>query len=1311
MKCKLLVVLAGMLVACSTFAQSAATYRNDGFIIVPPLIAPNVDATTFVNNGQFLINFTNQPFPPVFTEFGQQADPYETQNTLNFTNLSGALMSCNTGFRFTYSPPDAPRRPAANFHNAGTINFATVDTSNYFVAAPFFPYLGTTQFLFLSIAGGKGSISATNIVNPGVLNMGFESVLSLKGSSIDLSYGSIAMAERGFSLNDVTLDLIVNGGIFDGYWGIGDVRTQLGLFYPNGISPAAFFELFPPTTPVHPVTPRSGPQFEQQLVLTNALTYLRDEFDISGTNRYVRCAFISNTNQNIQPNVYFLGNADFLGIPDIIVEYTNLTGASSNTLIYVFDYFGALTNFFLDIHGFAGSRGSAIPDNYLVFKNPPFFLGPPEAATTIPPGTFNASLTTNQWSAYEALLLPTSVVLTDIGGRNPTNVPGRIDIEADNFLDLSHCEITSLNHLLLKATNHFASSVDARISSPLVDINLRSTNGLIEVTNLLATTLARPEGTIRLYSARWTNETVIPNVIVITNHYHVLFAETDFSETSPSRAQDLILRATGAGNNDSIIIHDVMNVTRSFLLDAARITIATNAPGAQDASGGILLADPGIVWAGSAPRLQYFTNNGFFQTFNAVYFGGTQTSPYSPPVSVPYQAFVNTGTITNFGSQIQANFFQNSGIVHATGGSIDLFSQTSILTNGASLAPQSRIGITGNNLQISNYVLRAAGPITLSASYYLDDGTITAGCPELNTNKNFWSGSGFNLTSLPTYASLQSTTFTNLNVANSVVQNTWAGADKGNSASGFDNNAAIGRLILDGRDPGSTFVFNGASGNNALYVDYLEFDNYATQNVSGVWREMNIAPNMKVYFAQAIQNGVSIAEKLNGANGGRFQWVSNYNCGFFSSTNLVYPDGTTNRVNTALAASCNIDSDGDGVVNCVDLSPVPPAQLAACGCASVIINIPTSFTAGSVSGSGSGSGSSSSSGSKLVFPNVSDSGGSNAVVFASGSYSGLFYETNGVAAPSSGYFTAVTTTRGTYSGKLSSGGHTYSFSGQFDPNTGLSSATVSRGMVRALSLQLQLDSAANQIRGSVSDGHWTAELMADKLVFGKAARPNQTGAYTLVIPGNPQNTNGPSGVSFGSVNINGSGMVTWSGALADGSKVTQKSALSADGIWPLYSSLYAGQGCMLGWIQFSSNNIGGDVVWVKPTGISASYYPAGFTNLLSSYGSPYQKPAAGARVLDWSGGLGEFSINGGGLSQSWTNDIRLELNNRVTNLSGPKLTLSITPSSGLFRGAFVDPDTQKSTPFQGVLFQNSSIGVGYFLGAGQSGEIHLGPPE
>jgi hypothetical protein len=38
--------------------------------------------------------------------------------------------------------------------------------------------------------------------------------------------------------------------------------------------------------------------------------------------------------------------------------------------------------------------------------------------------------------------------------------------------------------------------------------------------------------------------------------------------------------------------------------------------------------------------------------------------------------------------------------------------------------------------------------------------------------------------------------------------------------------------------------------------------------------------------------------------------VSNYNTGFFSSTNVTYTDGSVHRLNRALVYSCNIDSNG-----------------------------------------------------------------------------------------------------------------------------------------------------------------------------------------------------------------------------------------------------------------------------------------------------------------------------------------------------------------------------------------------------------------
>jgi hypothetical protein len=75
-----------------------------------------------------------------------------------------------------------------------------------------------------------------------------------------------------------------------------------------------------------------------------------------------------------------------------------------------------------------------------------------------------------------------------------------------------------------------------------------------------------------------------------------------------------------------------------------------------------------------------------------------------------------------------------------------------------------------------------------------------------------------------------------------------------------------------------------------------------------------------IYYAQAVINGSSVTEKLNHKNSNHLRWVPTY-AGYFSSTNIVNPDGTTNTVNTALAQSTTIDSDGDGIVNANDPTP------------------------------------------------------------------------------------------------------------------------------------------------------------------------------------------------------------------------------------------------------------------------------------------------------------------------------------------------------------------------------------------------------
>ncbi|MGD0259140.1 MAG: hypothetical protein ABSD29_04870 [Verrucomicrobiota bacterium] len=916
MKQKLLCGLMALALAPAAFSQPS--YENDGAVICPPDIPPTIDTTNFVNYGLFVINYTNEDQTPAFSTTST-TPPFETSDTLYYTNGYGAVMSCNAGFDLeTFPSGSGQSQWASTLYNNGTID------------------CGTNVYIIEDVSGTGGvtcTVNATNIYNPGTINMGYDGLLSLRAENIDLTRGTLAMENFGF--NSANGLIFFNGGFFDGYWGLGRPWTNL---YPTGINPDAYYDATPPFTQYHIVTNRdSTVNFFQQLggvSFTNI--YLLDVTDFTGSNRTVRAVFLSNTNPLITANVYLQSYYPYAMDPDWVefsAVITNYQGITTNYL-YIEDSFLYDPFFLLDIDGYAGAgynRPTFIPDNYTFYEGGLLDLGTPTTRTTIPPGTFDVGGTvTNQYSAYQALFQPGSVILADTAGQNVTNEPGRIEVTADKYLTLPLAQISSVSYILLKATNHFAGSSGAQIAAPFADVYLRSTNGLLNLTNVLVPSLPRPIGICDLFSARWTNM-----VAGVTNRFHVLFVDAQYAPSSPLMIQTLNLWATnGATHDDSILISDVFNVTSNLLIDTRRLTLTTNAPGAPTPVGILNYLNPAILWPAATPRLQYLTNYGVIECANFAVFGGSQTSPYSSPANStnPYAAFVNAGVVTNFGCSIFTAYFQNGGVFLATGGAIQLLqAQTAILTNGAFLAPGTpgAITIQGGSLLVSNHVLQAGAALTLSVTNYLDDGSLTNSV-ETITNKNIWNaGNGMNLPILPPQASLLATTITNTAAPSVNTINQWAGRDYGCQPGGFVNNAALGRLILDGKTNTSQFTFLRAGLTNALYVDLLEFQDATVNFVSGSlpgtldFVGVNLATNFTIYYGDAIVNSNSIAELLNGCygvadtNGGRFRWVSNYNTGFFSSTNVVYTDGSVHQLNRALVYSCDINSNGQ---------PYPPTD-------------------------------------------------------------------------------------------------------------------------------------------------------------------------------------------------------------------------------------------------------------------------------------------------------------------------------------------------------------------------------------------------
>jgi hypothetical protein len=1267
--------LAAMMLAQSAFSQ-APIYVNDSALVVPPEVAPQVDALTFVNNGLITIAFTNFDFLPLF----------DTTRTLNFTNHG--VMTCNTGFRFDTEPAESGvRKQALTFYNDGEIDPGTGTNDIFSVPVNFFG--GALGLFSLNIGGARTYINAASIVNPGTINSGFDSLIKMTGDTIDLTRTLITMQDTG--VTGTAGRFFFNQGFLDGYWGTGT----------NVITPDFQFATPPAVSPPSLVTNRFGFTQFQQLGGPDFISYLSDETDNSGSNRLVRAVFLRNTNSAYDATVYL----PRFGPVEVQLEavITNLLGEVITNDIYVFDTYGVLTNAGSVINGTAGGRPTYMPRNYTIFTGFHLDLGTPEAPAAVPFGEFDFLSTTNQYAAYEALFSSTSISVSDVVGQNVTNLPGRIEIDAAVSLDLTLARIQSENYLLLQSTNQYLGNSNAIVQSPVVDLNLRSKTGTLAITNLIPLVLPKPEGTIELYSARWTNL-----ISGVTNTYHVMFLDAQLSPVSPPREQTVVLSSTGGADN--LLLSDVFHITGSALFDAARITITSNGPNAATPSGGLIFENNSILWSTITPRLMYFTNNGFYLASNSVFFGNSRGTPYAPQgFNTPYFEFINTGVISNFASLIWAVDFQESGPVFASGGSIELYNNhTAFMTNAGFFAPGGDIRITSDYNVVSNFTLQAGSDLTFSVSSYLDDGSLATGSADLVTNKNTWyDGNGFNLLIDPTHASLLATTVSNSAVAYRKVINRWAAKDLGCVPQGFVDNAAVGHLILDG-GTNSLFEFTGTSSDNALYVDQLDLRDFtATTDARGRFVGIQVDPNMHIYYADATANGVEVSEKLQTDPSGRFCWVAGYNCGFFSSTNMVYPDGSTNRVNRALAQSCTIDSNGDRIVNCADPAPIPPSQ-AGCNQATPIIVPPAAApasSAGGSTGSGAGAGAGNSI-AKLDRPGTQSGSGAvmpNAFLATKGVYSGLFYATNGVAANNSGSFSATTTGNGGYSGRLSLGGKTYGFSGHFDFH-GKNRQAVARKGAAPLILTLNLDlTGEDQITGTVSDGIFTAEIFADRQVYTKSNPAPEEGTYTLVIPPDDSSAAGPQGSGVGTVKVDKLGNVAWTGSLADGSAVSQKSLISKQGVWPLYSSLYSGAGSILSWIQFNpaSSSLSGHLVWSKPGGAPLKTFSGSFTNDVIALGSAYHKTG-----MD----IGPFSrliLSGGGLGQAITNGITLGTNNKLS--AGPGANRFSLGATGAFTGRALDPQTGRTLTFQGVLFDNGQAGVGYFLNSGQSGGVLLAP--
>ncbi len=899
-------------------------YENDSYLnyTVPTQILPVIDATNFLNNNWFEVNFTaSQGF------LGPNAETYETEDTVNYTNngtmvanssvlLNGFGLELNLspgcGFNFdTYNTQSGLEQMAGNFYNAGSVRAnSQVDLGINFIEAS---------------TVGKCLVNATNIVNPGTIELGDNSLIQLTGQNVDLTRGVLNV---------------------EGVLGIASLDYGVGTDTNGDWDPSANLQpTFAISSEFNSVQfPKPG--FDEILVFPSTPYY---EVNSVGTNyTLTRAVFISpnaDPNANVTESVFFGGNPNpYLGQGAVTIQWAGAyidatTGRQTTNYLYLNDFYlrGANTNNPILAPG--------IPSNFTFTQlaTPALFSAAPATPNfpTIPPG-----VETNRYSYVDAQFIATTTPTNNPSPLNVTNylsqaMPGRIQISAASNLDLSLAQISGQNYMSLRAPNQFNGSTGAQIFSPYSDINLGVTNGFLNITNLMEPYVPVWNGTCQAWSSDWFNlvsntvvvfSNAIPvttNTFVVTNEFRVILVNSDLTPTSPSEVQDLRFHAT-----NSLVISDVFNILRSLYIDAQNLTLTTNRSNPVTPEGELNLqlvpttptspVNYAFVWANAFPNLHNLTNNGAIRMPNAnpVNIGSSAT---------PYGAIVNHGIISDYGVNIYAaNFESDDWFSNSVSGSFLLHSQTATLTNGL-LYAGGDVSITSGSLVASNLTLQASRSLTLAVTNRLtDDGVTngnvwTVGSAANSSPPGVYLQNGFNLPVKPATGDLLGTTATSIAPSGKLINNLWAGHDRGASNAGYTNNAAIGHLILNALNvaPGAQFYFGGTGASNAIYVDRLELAGYASyiyHDSGGNLPALAFNTNLVIYYADCVDASYGdVSLQLNHKNNDHLRWVPTY-AGYFSSTNLVYL-GTTNTFNVALATSTVIDSNGNGLANAFD--PLP----------------------------------------------------------------------------------------------------------------------------------------------------------------------------------------------------------------------------------------------------------------------------------------------------------------------------------------------------------------------------------------------------
>ena len=921
----------------SGHAQPNAVWINTGNINAPsPDPYPSIDATNFINQGS--ITFTNST----------SVVPFGFADVLNYTNRG--TMSSDTGFTFNnLSPSSGFSGRSAVFGNA---NVGKIYATGGYLS---FASISAAHLVDVASLYGDLTISAKNVINYGLLQTGSGGLINIDGNNIDFSRGSIVIdptlvydAAIGFT-NFVQAGNIQ--GINPQYWGLGSQTNIMA----DGNFGSTFFQ-----SPPYIITnlPTSNVFiFGQYNILLGANVTASGNYqpDTPGnSNRIYQYILVGNKNTNQIIATTYYGLPPDPTKPSPVAEYVQLAGAYTNSrgvaktnYLLIRDAFPYDTNLALKVYGYDAARDIEwVPTNYIVgptnvdISQTIFgLIGVAHGNTPFDPSLLSGKIlggaTNNDFTAFGIqMTAETTAPDPSIPGQTYTNIPGRLEIVADNYLNLFRSTVVGPNFVSIISTNHTTGTDSATVNTPNFSLNLGTTNGILNVSNFIPAAVPALVGYVDMYSSRWTNV----DTNGITNHYSILLVNAQLSASKKPAIQNLSLRSTNVTISDSMEI--ATNQGNNFLINAQNFTLTVN-PTNASAFGQLIFDSTTPIWQQAFPVLNNMTNYGDIESPTSIYMAKVGTDPYTQAgLTNGYVNIANYGVINSFGLiTLSSNFLADNSTTQK--GITSYSSPINISANNVTFVNAQIANAFSTNLNITNGIsgdifVNAGNLAMLKGSRLYTPGSLHFSVTNSMSDSGATSSNVFSvyngifLDQVPLTGGLYGTTISNYSYPGFETFNSWAARDLGRVANGFANNGALGHLVLNGLDSFSQFGFEvpTSSNNYAIYVDKLELQGGMT-NFTGIGTNVNhqgfdIPTNFTIYYADAVAGSNDVSETLNhaygynGTSGGSLVWLPAY-AGLFSGTNFVYK-GVTNFVNKSLLFSKSIDSNGNGKNNFNDLT-------------------------------------------------------------------------------------------------------------------------------------------------------------------------------------------------------------------------------------------------------------------------------------------------------------------------------------------------------------------------------------------------------